>query len=79
MPGQDRIGGLVDVGFLADVQHDRLGLAAAFDDLRHHGIQCIFAAPRDHDYPAVGGERLRTGLADAAAAAGHPGHAFPVV
>ncbi len=76
---EDLLGGLVDVGGDADIQRDRLGLAAVFGDLRHHGIQRIFPPPRNHHRPAIGGQRLRPGLADPAAAAGHPGHAFPVI
>ena len=42
---QDLLGGVVDVGGLADVERDRLGLAAAFGDLRHHRIQRILRRP----------------------------------
>ena len=42
-------------------------------------VERILAAPRNHHGPALRRERLRAGLADTAAAAGHPGHAFPVI
>jgi hypothetical protein len=73
------VDGLVDVVGLADIQRDRFGLAAAFGDLRHHRIQRVFPPPRNHHRPAICGERFGTGLADAAAAPRHPGHAFPVI
>jgi hypothetical protein len=61
------------------LEGDRLGLAAATANLRDHGVQGLPAAPRNHHGPAIGGERFRTGFADAAATAGNPGHAFPVI
>ena len=66
------------VGF-ADIERNRLGLAASLSDFRHHCVQRILPAPGNHYRPAVRGQGFRTGLADAAAAARHPGHAFPVI
>jgi hypothetical protein len=70
---------LVDVIGLADIQRDRFGLAAAFGYPGHHRVQRVLPAPRNNHGPAICGERFRAGLADAAAAARHPGHAFPVI
>ena len=42
-------------------------------------VELLIAAARHHDGPAIGRQKLRPGLADSAAAAGHPGHAFPVI
>src|SRR5206468_1817233 len=64
---------------LADVERDRLGRPALFGDVGHHPVQFFLAAAGNHHNPAVGGEMLRPGLADSAAAAGHPGHAFPII
>src|SRR5260221_2131217 len=69
----------VHVRGFADVQRHRLALAATACNLRHHGVQRILAAPRNHHRPAVRGQRFRPGLADAAAAAGDPGYAFSII
>src|SRR4051812_18377412 len=69
--GQDLLGGLVDAGLVADVERDRLGLAALFGDVGHHPVEFLPAAAGYHDDPAVGRQKLRPGLADPAAAAGH--------
>ena len=76
---ENLLGSPVHVVGLADIQRNRLGLAAAVGDLCHHCVQRIFSAPRNHHGPAIRGQRFRAGLADAAAAARHPGHAFPVI
>ena len=73
------LGRLVDVVLVADIERDRLGLAALFGDIRHHRVQLFLAAARNHHDPAVRRQKFRPGLADSAAAAGHPGHAFPVI
>jgi hypothetical protein len=70
---------LVDVVFFAHIKRDRRGLAAGLGDFRHHGVQRIRPAARYHHGPAIGSERFRPGLANAAAAAGYPGHAFPAI
>ncbi len=72
-------GGPRHIGGFADVERDRLGLAAGLDDLADHPFQRILAAPGNHDGPAIRRQRLRAGLADAAAPARHPCHAFPVI
>src|SRR4051812_25835226 len=77
--GDDGVGRLVDVRLAGDIEHDRLGLAALARYLRHHAVELGLAAPRTHDYPPLGAQMLRPRLADAAAAAGHPCHAFPVI
>jgi len=41
--------------------------------------RAILAPPRNHHDPAIRRQRFGAGLADAAAAAGHPGHAFPAI
>ena len=77
--GEDLVGGLVDVGLVADIELDRLGLAALFGDVGDHAFEFFLAAARNHHGPAVGRQKFRPGLADSAAATGHPGHAFPVI
>src|SRR4051794_5169418 len=44
-------GRLVDVGLVADVERDRLGLAALFGNAGHHPVQFRLTAPGDHDDP----------------------------
>ncbi|MGY4264630.1 hypothetical protein ACVJF2_003200 [Bradyrhizobium sp. USDA 4519] len=75
----DRLGGLVDVGLVADIERDRLGLAALFGDVGHHAVELFLAAAGDHHRPAVRSQEFRPGFADSSAAAGDPGHAFPII
>ena len=79
MFGDDPFSRLADVILVADVERHRLRLAALFGDVGHHPIQLLLAAAGNHHDPAVRRQKFRPGLADSAAAAGHPGHAFPVI
>ena len=76
---ENLLGCLVHLGGFADVERDRFGLAAGFDYPGYDGIQRILPPPRDHHCPAIRRQRLGAGLADATAAAGHPGYAFPII
>jgi hypothetical protein len=73
------LGGLVDVGLVADIQRDRLSLAALFGDVGHDPVELRLAAAGNHDDPAVGRQKFRPGFTNPAAATRHPGHAFPVI
>src|SRR5262245_8428695 len=75
MRGHDLVGGLVDVGLVADIELDGLGLAAFFGNVSDHAFEFFLATARNHHGPAVGGEEFRPGFADTAATTGHPGHA----
>ena len=61
--GEDLVGSLVDVGFVADIELDRLGLAAFFGDVGDHSFEFFLAAARNHHRPAVGRQKFRPGLA----------------
>src|SRR5215216_3663713 len=76
---QDLVGGLVDIGLIAHIELDRLGLAALFGDVGDDAFEFFLAAARNHHRPAIRRQKFRPGLADSAATTGHPGHAFPVI
>ena len=56
---EDLLRGLVDVDLVADIERDRLGLAAGLGDLRDHRVERILAAAGDHHRPAVRRQKLR--------------------
>src|SRR5215475_2007374 len=78
VPCQNLRGGLVDIGGHGDIERDRFGLAAGLPDFLDHRIKRALAAPGYDHRPAVGGKSFGACLANAGAAAGHPGHALPV-
>jgi hypothetical protein len=76
---QDLVSCLVHIGLIADIELDRLGLAALCGDLGDDAFEFFLAATRNYHGPAVGRQKFRPRLADSAATTGHPGHAFPVI
>jgi hypothetical protein len=79
MTDKDLIGSAGHVGFVTDIQHDRLGLAAGTIDFRNHLLQALLAASRHHYRPAICSQRFGAGLADPAAAARDPRHLLPAI
>ena len=59
VPAEDLLGRLVHVGLVADIERDRLGLAALFGDISHDLVEGVFPPSRNHHDPAIRRQEFR--------------------